>query len=105
MMQIHSTETLYSQELFAATPPGYVTVNEAVMGLASMRDSPAVPRRSREAAQFAFEAGRAWVASRPPGGWTADYGRRRGMTFLFDDSDPTGFRIDIENIRGHNLRS
>ena len=72
-----------------------VRVAQVVEALRVMRDHRAIPRRQRSAGQTAYQRAVRWTQARPPAG----VGVQGSQSFYFAD----GWRIDIENVVGHNL--
>lgn len=90
-----------SRRLVPAEGAEWVTVEQATEALRSLLSSPKLPHSQAAAARAAFEKAAAWLSNRPPNGWS----ERMGQSFLFDRTDPEGFRLDVENLFGWNLRS
>jgi hypothetical protein len=82
----------------APASPG-VTTGQAIGVLNQVVDS-VTPKSAREAAEPAAEAQRRWILARPPGG--VDIARSWSKYFVYGRY--TDARVDVENLRGHNLR-
>jgi hypothetical protein len=89
----------FSLPAIAASNPG-VTTTQAVATL-SATVATVVPTRAREAAMPAAAKQIRWILSRPPAGIGPSY-------FSHSEYFPylryTDARVDVENLRGHNLR-
>lgn len=81
----------------------YVMVRQVVYGLRVMARNNRLPRSQRGLAEAALARVCKWVEDRPGnGGWVA----YDTFTELFEHTNAyEGFRLDIENLIGHNLRS
>lgn len=90
-----------SQQMFTGDPNIGVTVAQAVAGVRAMASSPKLPKSEKNRAQRALDQAVRWISTRPPAGWAG----RVAQTFELDPTNAyEGFRIDIENLHGHNLR-
>lgn len=78
-----------------------VTVEQARAALQELLSSPAIPSSVAGGARDALARAVAWIAARPPGGVVG----RVSQSFYFDRKDTDGFRFDVENLYGHNLKS
>lgn len=88
--------------LFPIAPATYVTVEQVMAALTVLLSSPRLPKRQSSLAMAAHAKASKWVSERPPYGWDG----RFGESFVFDASRPyDGFRFDVENLVGCNLRS
>jgi hypothetical protein len=76
-----------------------VTVLQAVDGLDAVL-AKVIPEAAKEAAEPAKNKQQEWVRSVPPAGITLQ-GWSRSEDFYYDYPDA---RVDVENIRGHNLK-
>ena len=83
-----------------ADPNIGVTVPQAIVALDALIVS-VVPRKARLAAMPAWAKQVNWVRSRPPAGVGPG---RQTNSVLFDYRNYRDARVDIENLRGHNLR-
>jgi hypothetical protein len=96
-----------SVKLLPVPPTDYVTVAQVAGALATLMQSRKLPRKERERAQVAQEKANAFVGKLPPGGWDRKDGAvSQSESFLFDRTEPyLGYRFDVENLYGHNVRS
>ena len=88
----------YSHVENSTSPPG-VMVAAAVAGLDAAH-AKVQERSAKEASRGALEAQKQWVRDRPPEGMGME-GHSKSEYFEYDFSDA---RVDVENIRGHNLK-
>ena len=88
----------YSAVARGKDPPG-IKVSEAIAQLNAAHNS-VVEKRAKESATPAVNKQADWIRARPPAG-IATEGTSRSEYFDYDYDDA---RVDVENIRGHNLR-
>ena len=90
----------FSQVATAPSSIGVTTV-QAVAALEATISS-VTPTRAKEAAEPAKVKQIQWILSRPPAGIaTAGYSKSE----YFNYRGYTDARVDVENLRGHNLRA
>lgn len=77
-----------------------VTVSQAVAALDAVL-AQVTPEAAKQAAEPAKNAQQAWVRSLPPAGLTQ---QNRSWSEPFDYGGYSDARVDVENMRGHNLR-
>lgn len=90
----------FSQVATAPAATG-VTTEKATAALA-VAVSTVTPASARTAAAVAEAAQQRWILSRPPAG-IAIGGYSKSEYFSYQNY--TDARVDVENIRGHNLRT
>jgi hypothetical protein len=78
-----------------------VTVAQALIGLAKAL-AKVVPAAARAAARPAEESQVSWIEQQPPTG-IAQQGWSHSAYFEYQGY--TDARVDVENLRGHNLKS
>jgi len=89
----------FSQVATAPSSTGVTTV-QAIAALQATVAS-VTPDKAQQAAQPAKVKQIAWISSRPPAGIaTGGYSKSE----YFSYKNYTDARVDVENIRGHNLR-
>lgn len=93
--------------LHPVEPDSHVTVAQVEAALNALLLSPKLPGRERARALRARSRARRFVGGLPPGGWSREDGEvSAARSFTFDRTNCyQGFRFDIENLYGHNLRS